>query len=210
MGLSERQQLIALIAAFAVVLVAEGVYGYFSFNKHSELKGTLAKLNQEKAAAEQKLGQVESMRREAKELQTIIEEYVTILPSEEEARTDMFVVDIDNFARRAGLKVLEGRSENKKQKRQARRNKKAVSQKKNFVQHRYRFRLEGSLLNFMKFTNMVENHSRFLRIDDFELRAMGADEQERGVEELAMSENPVKEVEILISTYTYSEGEEAK
>ena len=211
MGMNEKQQLYVLIAVFVLILVGEGVYGYFSFERRAEFMDSLEEITSEEDAAEQKLATVESLREKSREMQAIIEEYVTILPSDEEARNDTFLVDIDNFARNSGLEVISGKASNPKTARSGRtgRKKTKIAQK-NFEQLRYRFKLRGTFLNFLKFTNSVENHSRFLRIDFIDIKPFGAEDQDKGEEELVLAEDPRKDIEVMISTYTYSKGGEDK
>ena len=77
-------------------------------------------------------------------------------------------------------------------------------ERKNFVQHRYRFKFRGNFPSFLKFMNRVENDTRYLRIDDFEMRPFGPEEDDKGVGELVLAEDPRKEIMVVISTYTYS------
>ena len=209
--MNDRQQLVVIMGVFGLLLVGELVYGYFCWDEKATLDNTLKKLKTEESSLQAKLGQIGSLREESKELQAIIEEYVTILPTEQEARSETFLVAIDEFARDSGLQNLGGEPEEVKNTSRRSRGKKA-KERKNFIQHRYRFKFQGTFPSFLKFMNRVENDTRYLRIDDFDIRPFGSEESDQGVDELVLAEDPRKEIMVVISTYTYSKqtAEEAK
>ena len=207
MKLNAKQQLYVLVLIFGLIVAGEGTYGYFCLEERAQLLNDLHGLELDERDAKQKIAQIPVLRTQASEMAAIIEKYVAILPTAEEVRYEAFLVDIDNFARDAGLELLSGSSEQVKETRFRRRDQKAQGGgQNNFQRHRYRFRLQGQFLNFLKFMNGVENHRRYLRIDDFSIRPIDAEERDRGLDEIILAEDPRKEIEVVISTYTYSKA----
>lgn len=207
--MNEKQQFYLVVAVFVLVAVGELAYGYFGYQERGEHMAKLDMLDMNERDAKAKLSKVTALRETAKEMAAILEEYVTILPTEDEAREEAFLVHIDNFARNSGLDMLKGAAEAAPQSRASRRGKGKQDEKK-FVLHRYRFNLRGSFPAFLKFMNRVENHPRYLRIDSFDLRPFGAETNDDGIDELVLAEDPRKEIEVVISTYTYSKPKVVK
>jgi len=89
---------------------------------------------------------------------------------------------------------------------------------KNFVRHRYRFRLMGTVPDLLQFMSRIENHRRFLKIDAVSLRPLGSkgefpegDLREKDDSELlVMARDSVKEIDLTVSTYTYFKEAEQK
>lgn len=207
--MNEKQQLYLVIGVFVLIAVGELAYGYFGYEERGRHLQALERLDVNERDAKAKLSRVADLRETAKEMAAILEEYVTILPTEEEAREEAFLVAIDNFARNSGLDMRNGAAEEVPESRASRRGKTKQDEKK-FVLHRYRFNLRGSFPAFLKFMNRVENHPRYLRIDSFDLKPFGAEDRDAGIDELVLAEDPRKEIEVVISTYTYSKPKVGK
>ena len=201
--MNEKQQLYLVIGVFVLLGAGELAYGYFGYQERGQHMAALETLDTNDRDAKAKLAKVGDLRETAKEMAAILEEYVTILPTEDEARAEAFLVHIDNFSRNSGLEMLKGAAEQTPESRGSRRGKGKQDEKK-FVLHRYRFSLRGSFPSFLKFMNRVENHPRYLRIDSFDVRPFGAADRDDGIDELVLAEDPRKEIEVVISTYTYS------
>jgi len=66
--------------------------------------------------------------------------------------------------------------------------------------------------------NKIENHTRFLKVDAINIRPVGSQPTENmddlsekvDDEELLKASEPVKEIELTVSTYTYSKGPQNK
>lgn len=203
MRLNERQQLIALVAVFALVVIGEGLYAYSCLTTRGELHAKLNELEQEEKAARVKIAKIGELRKQSAELAQIIEEYAEILPTEREVGTDAFLEDIEGFMEGTSLIMVTGAPVEQAVRRD--RKNQTQTEKSNFVQHKYRFELEGTYADIMKFVNRVENHTRFLEFVKTDIRSIGAvrgrvNEQE----EVELAANPRKAIEVIISTYTYS------
>ncbi len=211
MKLNEKQKLIALIAGFALLLVGECGFAYYCFAERGKHNATLDRLAQEEQDAERKIQEIPKLAKKSAELAAIIEEYAQILPRDSEVRYERFLEEIDEFARDAEIKIISAKDE-KPVEQKANKKTKTVEVEKTFVRHTYRFELEGSFLGFLRFINRIENYPRFLRIDVINISGRAGKGK---VSEAEQAENPVKSIELVISTYTYSQasttgGEEAK
>jgi len=87
----------------------------------------------------------------------------------------------------------------------------------NFIRHRYKFKLLGTVPDFIEFVNKIENHTRFLKVDTIKIRPLGTLEEsgedlgeKPDDDELTAASEPVKEIELTVSTYTYSRGQAKK
>ena len=60
--MNDRQQLVALMGFFALLLVGELVYGYFCWSEKSGLEQTLEGLKNDETSLQAKLGQIGSLR----------------------------------------------------------------------------------------------------------------------------------------------------
>lgn len=202
MRLNEKQQFMVLVVVFAVAILGEGLFAYTCLQKRTDLKDMKIKLDQEEADAQAKIAMIPRLRKESEELAQIIEDYAEILPTEAEVSLDAFLEDIEEFIQDTSLVIINGAPVEKK----------FVAKKKgapevtrvNFEQHKYRFQLEGTYLDFVRFVNRVENHTRFLEIVEMKIMPMGKTGRGEGGEEIRLAENSRKTIELVISTYTYS------
>lgn len=202
MRMNEKQQLVVLIVVFSVALVGEGVFAYSCFKKRSELHAALTKLDREEAEAKRKRDLIPALQANARELAQIIEDYAEILPTRAEVGLDAFLEDIEEFMQGTSLVMITGAPVQEKRKRA---DKNAPTN--NFDQHKYKFQLEGTYLEFVKFINRVENHTRFLEILEIKISPSSETSGGRatdGAQEIRLAENPRKRIEVTISTYTYS------
>ncbi len=214
MKLTQSQQFKVVIAVFALVFIGEGVFAYFCWNRRTEALAELEKLDRQESAAQAKKSQITNLKNNARELQAIIEEYVQILPTEDEVGYDDFVEDIDAFAKRGSLSIASAVAIEEVKKKKRRGKKDAPVKEANFVKHKYRFQLEGTFRGFLQFLTYVENHSRFLQVEDFSIRPAGQDRENSGRTEkhlaaVSAAENPIKDITVEISTYTYSKEKAA-
>ena len=220
MKLTEKQQLISIIGAAALLVVGEVAFAWMNFSSRGEMKTELEALEQRQATAEGKLAQIPHLQRRARELSDIVDQYTEILPREDEVSPDAFLDDISSLCREVGLDItsaqpIEVKVEVKKNSRRRappgakKENEKAP---KTFRQHKYRFEMEGEFTSLHRFVNGVENHTRFLQIDHLSIeniKGKGSGKKD----EMELAQNPRKALTVEVSTYTYSalpQGEEAK
>lgn len=206
MRLNDKQQLSLVIGIFSVVLIGEGVLAYLCWNNRAKAQSSLTRLDRDEKVAREKKARIPQLNEESAELASIIEEYVKILPSESEVGYDDFIEDVDGFTRDTGLTIRKATSVEVKPPKVKSDPKKKGSGvvQHNFVQHKYRFELHGSFLGLLKFVNAVENHSRFLQIDQIDIAPAGTERGDKLSEQVARAEDAEKEIMVEISTYTYS------
>ncbi len=198
---TDLQKLGIMIGVFVLLLGGEGVFAYQCVKNRGNAKKNLLRLDRELKDAEAKQRLMPMLIEKLEELSNIFEEYVAILPSKAEVRSDAFLDDIDRFTQQTGLTIKSAKPVVVK-------NRATPKAKKgrntlNFVRHKYRFELEGPFLGLIKFISAIENHSRFLQVDALELRphSSSGGGQKSDVE---LAENPRKYLMVEISTYTYS------
>ena len=201
MKLNDRQQLIALIAVFGLLVVGEGLFAYSCLKERSELQTELVRLDVEEKAANEKRKLIPQLKKKSKELEKIIEEYSNILPTEQEASSDSFVEAISNFTRGTGLEIINGAPVEQKVKRG-----KKTSVKDRFQQRKYSFTLDGAYPAFTHFVNKVENYKRYLEVLEFQIEATDTGGSKRN-KEAVIQNNPRKSISVIIGTYTYQKDE---
>jgi len=165
---------------------------------------------QEEQAATDKIKQIPDLRDKRSKLINIIDQYAEILPKEEHVQHEAFVNIIDGY--RKDTKIIIQKAEYVKSKDDEKKQK-----QENFVRHRYKFKLLGTVPDFIEFVNKIENHTRFLKVDAIYIKPVGsADDNTDDIgekaddQELAIALEQVKEIELTVSTYTYSKGQEKK
>ncbi len=211
MKLTEKQQLIAIIVGSAMLVLGEITFALLSYSDRGELRTELGALEHRQVQAEGKLNLIPQLQLRAQEMSEIVEQYTEILPREDEVSPDAFLDDISALCKEVGLEItsaqpIEVKVEQKKRLRgrtpQQAKNE-AAPPAKNFVQHKYRFEMEGKFSALHRFINGVENHTRFLQVDHLlieQLASRGRNNQSK----LERSQNPRKALTVEVSTYTYS------
>ncbi len=208
MKFSEKQKIILTILAFG--LVAGGLVGLnvMKFRYRSELLAKIDGLKEEEEKANAKIKRIPELREKRANLANIIDQYAEILPKEEHTQHDAFVEIIDSYRR--DTQIVIQKTEYLKPKVEVDEKKK---QKDNFIRHRYKFKLVGTVPDFLRFINKIENHIRFLKIDAISIRPLGSAEETNEFddradpEEIQKARIPFKDIEVTVSTYTYSKGE---
>ena len=211
MKLSEKQKIIVTAVGFVVVLGGLGALNYAKIKERFALLGKIEKYKEEEQAATNKIRQIPDLREKRSKLINIIDQYAEILPKEEHVQHEIFVETIDNY--RKDTKIVIQKAEYVKPKDA---DEKKVKQE-NFVRHRYKFKLLGTVPDFIEFVNKIENHTRFLKVDSISIKPLGSrdeagdDLSERADDdELTRASEVVKEIEMIVSTYTYFKGQDKK
>lgn len=201
MNMDEKKQLFILAAICGVFFCLEMVVGWNLSSKNSETRKTLEVLEAKEASALLKRERIPDLVRELKDLEEIVEEYTEILPREDEVLRDVFVDTITQLCKESGLVVTGAEpvavEQNDTPRRGVKPQVKVVS--KPFERHKYRFELVGEFSQFHRFVNLVENHTRFLRVDAFDLFPIDRSD------DLSAATQPKKRFTIEISTYVYEE-----
>ncbi len=211
MRLNEKQKVVAVGGVFALLVIGLLTLNFFKFRHRSELLAKIDALEEEQKKANDKIKRIPELREKRAQLANNIDAYAEILPKEEHTQHDAFVEIIDSYRKDTNIQIQ--RTEYLKPKPGG----EAGSKKKeNFLRHRYRFKLLGTVPDFLRFINKIENHTRFLKIDTITIKPLGsADEvneqdDKEDAQEIQKARIPYKEIELTVSTYTYSKGEGAK
>jgi len=210
MKLNEKQKILVTAGAFVLVIGGLGWLNYLKLKERSSFLVQIARYGQEEQAATDKIKQIPDLRDKRSKLINIIDQYAEILPKEEHVQHEAFVNIIDGY--RKDTKIIIQKAEYVKSKDDEKKQK-----QENFVRHRYKFKLLGTVPDFIEFVNKIENHTRFLKVDAIYIKPVGsADDNTDDIgekaddQELAIALEQVKEIELTVSTYTYSKGQEKK
>lgn len=214
MKFNEKQKIVLVLLVFLVVIGGLMGLNYLKFRNRSELLAKIDALVAEETKANNKIKRIPELREKRANLANIIDQYAEILPKEEHTQHDAFVEIIDSY--RKDTQIVIQRTEYVKGKADDDPKKGKATAKENFIRHRYRFKLVGTVPDFLRFINKIENHTRFLKIDSISIRPLGSGEDvgefddKSDAEEIAKARIPFKDIEVTVSTYTYSKIGEKK
>jgi Tfp pilus assembly protein PilO len=212
MRLNEKQKIVLVILVFGLLVSGLVALNVMKYRSRSELLAKIDVLKEEEDKANNKIKRIPELRDKRLNLANIIDQYAEILPREEHTQQDAFVEIVDSFRRDTQLVIQ--RTEYLRPKQEGEEGKK--KSKENFIRHRYRFKLVGTVPDFLRFMNKIENHTRFLKIDAISIKPLGAPDElnefddKADSDEIAKARIPFKDIELTVSTYTYSKGEGEK
>lgn len=210
MRLNEKQKILCTGGVFLLVVGGLGGLNYKKFQERSALHAQIDKYLGEEQVATNKIKQIPELREQRSKLINIIDTYAEILPKEEHVQHEAFMEIIDGY--RKDTKIIIQKAEYVRIKEDGK-----APKRENFIRHRYKFKLLGTIPDFIEFVSKIENHTRFLKVDSTNIKPIGT--MDESVEdlgekaddpELAAASEPVKEIELTVSTYTYSRGHEKK
>lgn len=206
MRLNEKQKIVGACLVFGVLSVGLVTVNVLKFRHSSELQAKIQGLKDEEQKANDKIKRIPELRQRRVDLANSIDIYADILPKEEHTQHDAFVEIIDSY--RKDTQIVIQKTEYVKPKSEKEEGKRRL--KDNFLRHRYRFKLVGTVPDFLRFINKIENHTRFLKIDAISIRPLGSAEETNETDdkadsdEIAKARIPFKDIELTVSTYTYS------
>jgi hypothetical protein len=212
MKLNEKQKIALVALVFGLAIAGLVALNVMKFRQRAELLAKIDGLKEEESKANEKIKRIPELREKRTNLANIIDQYAEILPKEEHTQHDAFVEIIDGYRR--DTQIVIQRTEYLKPKTET--GDATKKQKENFIRHRYKFKLVGTVPDFLRFINKIENHTRFLKIDAISIKPLGAAEETNEFddrsdsEEIAKARVPYKDIELTVSTYTYSKGEGEK
>jgi hypothetical protein len=208
MRVNDTQKVILTAVVFTLIVGGLGMLNYFKFSDRSDLLAQIDGYLEKEQAATTKIQQIPELRDKRSNLIKIIDQYAEILPKEEHVQHDTFVDIIDGY--RKDTKIIIQKAQYVEIK-----DLENVSDQESFIRHRYKFKLLGTVPDFIDFVNKIENHTRFLKVDAIKIKPLGTTDQmgdslsdQADDSELAAAMEPVKEIELVISTYTYSRGQD--
>ena len=184
---SQKKQLLAIGGGTLVVCIGAIAGVFYTQGLIDEVQTQTESKQQEIAAADAKIKMIPATEDDVIILRENLDEYVKILPDSRELIA--FVRMIDDFERQTGIQGTG----------LIPRTKKADKGQQRFVPIEYSYEMKGTLWQFLKFLNLVENYERFVAITDFQITS-GAG----GRNELRVGDDAVHGVRVTLQTYTYN------
>ncbi len=206
MRINEKQKILAAVLVFTLFTAVMAALNYFRFEERGTLLAKIDSLQKEEKKANEMIRQIPELRQRRKDLAQIIDQYVSILPPEQHIEHEAFANIIDGYSQETLVVIqkveyldIDAAKSKKKKKRIG---------TDNFVRHRYRLKLIGEYRNFLRFINKIENHQRFLKIDEILIQPLGSNKDISKVSKdeastLRMATVQYKNIELVLSTYTY-------
>lgn len=213
-NLNQKQKVALLAGAVFLFCAGMGFLVYSKLDERAAVLGDLDSCAAEESLLRVKIETIPNLLEQRSSLIESTDRYAEILPAEEHVQHDAFVRVMDEYRRNTELLIKSaeylspGRPTDDK----------AEGKVENFVRHRYRFRIVGSVADLLQFMSRIENHKRFLKIDAVSLKPLGSRgdfpegdlREKEDTELLELAGNPVKEIDLTVSTYTYFKGAEEK
>lgn len=214
--LNDKQKIGAVAGVCALAVGSMGFLLYTSFGKRSELLAQMEALQKRESVAQGRIKQIPGLLEEKANLAATVAQYAEILPADQHVQHEAFVDTIDSYRR--DTKIIIQKADYIKP-REITQKKDKPKREESFIRHRYRFSLVGTVPDFIDFVNKIENHTRFLKVDAFSIKPfvdrsteVAREEQDNSPEaaELRAASEKVKQIELSISTYTYTGAKDNK
>ncbi|MDA0373978.1 MAG: type 4a pilus biogenesis protein PilO [Planctomycetota bacterium] len=142
-------------------------------------------------AADAKIAKIPDLEKDVIILRENVDAYTKILPDQSEVND--FLRTTERFAYQSGVVLhdfLKGAT---------------GKRGKNYSHYSYRLQIEATLWQFMKFINSFENHDRFIRVVQYDLKSAARDVVDRAV---ASGADPRHEIDLVLETFVY-EGKDS-
>jgi hypothetical protein len=216
--LNDKQKIGAVIGVFAAGFGLVAVLVWFQIVSRSELLADMDKLQTRESSAQDKIKRIPGLLEDRATLAATVEKYAEILPEDQHVQHDAFVDTIDSYRRDTKMIIQKAEHIAVKETKKA---KSAKQNKESFVRHRYRFSLVGTVPDFIDFVHKIENHTRFLKVDAFTIKPLEVRDNKNASDsakdstgpeasELRNASNKLKQIELTISTYTYTGAKDSK
>ena len=182
--MEEQQKLILSIAVVLVVLAALAGALYWEWKKLSAAQADLAAKEQEAQQLHQRIqNDIPRLKKELAEKQARVAEYEKTLPSAKEVES--MDETLNAYKLQAGVQLLERRPVRETGRRQV------PGQVQLYYKYSYRLTMTADFFAWVKFVNLLENHERFIRVDEFDVKV---EDEESGLLNITMK----------ISTFSYA------
>ncbi len=209
MKLNEKQRMAVVMLVLGLAVIGLGTLIFFKFQERIRLNAKMEDYVKQERMAAEKIKRIPKLREERDMLASRIDEYAAILPKDAHVEHDAFVDTIDSY--RQDTNIVIKKAEYVKPK-TGKKGKKGEEEKpEKFIRHRYKFELVGTVPHLISFMNKIENHTRFLKVDAFDIHPVGGGASGGAPElELDAADDPLKEIQLTITTYTYFRGTDRK
>ena len=204
MKLNEKQRMAVVMMVLGLAVIGLGTLIFFKLQERRALNKKMEEYLSRERDAKEKIKRIPKLREERNTLASRIDEYAAILPKDAHVEHDAFVDTIDSF--RQDTNIVISKAEYIKPKA----GKGDKKKREKFIRHRYRFQLLGTVPHLIAFMNKIENHTRFLKVDAFDIRPSGGGGRGAPELELDAADDPLKEIQLTVTTYTYFRGADEK
>lgn len=188
--MSERRWWIGILAGGGLCAAALGTLLYFQFAHVEEARNEVAGLRASIDSSRKLIEGTGGLEREVIVLREISEVMKGVLPDTEDVNN--LVRTLQRFSEESQVRIsgLKKKSENSRE-------------KSDFDKVAYTLSLEGDAFQFMEFLDMIESHSRFMRVPNFRITAAQRTQMEReGV--------PAHKVQVDVETFVYEPKKDSK
>ncbi len=204
MKLNEKQKMAVVMMVLGLAVIGLGTLIFFKLQERRSLNKKMEEFVTKERDASEKIKRIPKLREERDTLASRIDEYAAILPKDAHVEHDAFVDTIDSYRRDTDIVI--SKAEYIKPRAAKKRKKGAKKKTEKFIRHRYKFALLGTVPHLIAFMNKIENHTRFLKVDAFDIRPVGGGGGGAPELELDAADDPLKEIQLTITTYTYFRG----
>ena len=181
----DKKLMIVLIILFIIAFGVIAALCYYRWNDNKKLDEEIGSVQQEIKLMEIKKETITELRRKRRQRVEAINELTKILPTEDEAEYSVFLRLLREFAKASGVSVTD-----------LLRPTEVPEPGMPIIRYKFQLVVEGTFPQFVSFLNQIERHTRFLRVDSFEVANMSAGP--------IWPETPEKKIRLQITTYTYN------
>ena len=192
MKLNEKQRMAVVMLVLGLAVIGLGTLIFFKLQERRVLNKKMDEAVKRERVASEKIKRIPKLREERDTLASRIDEYAAILPKDAHVEHDAFVDTIDGY--RQDTNIVIRKAEYIK----PRSRKKKGNKPEKFIRHRYKFALIWLIVASTRFRTMLLLAYR---------RNSGGGAPEL---ELDAADDPLKEIQLTITTYTYFRGSDMK
>jgi Tfp pilus assembly protein PilO len=188
--LSEKKMAVIIIALFGVALAAIASVSVLRWGKNSKIEDQKNHEVEEIQNLQEKVKRIPDLEAKKRAAIEALDDMTKILPDKSDLQHDAFLRLLQVMATESRVEVKTLNVEAEKE-----------TPEKKFARFRYKILVEGTYPQFVNFLHMIETHKQFLKIDSFRIgnKQIGAN---------GWPESAKKEIDLTISTYTYSAAHE--
>ena len=182
----DKKLIVMLIILFVVALGVLIALCYYKWIDNKATEDKIAEVDVQIAKQEAIKATIPELRQQRIQRVEAINQLTKILPTETETSHQEFLRLLRGFAEKSGVsvKTLEPPTE-------------LNDVELRIKRYRYVILLEGSFPDFVQFLNQIETHTRFLKVDMFEVA-------NRDIRVDYWPDEPEKTIRLQITTYTYN------
>lgn len=180
-----KKLMIILVILFVVVFGVMGALCYYQWHDNDITRAKIKDVDKQIKVEKDHVAEIQKLKRERNNVVQAISELTQILPTDTEASHQVFLRLLRSFAEQAGV-VVE--------------NLRVVAEtpdpKVRIKRYKYNIVVKGTFPEFAVFLNLIEAHTRFLKVDSFDI-------SNDNIRVNYWPEDPEKKITLQMSTYTY-------